>query len=131
MFKAENNEYQLFIFKEIRQEINETLFFINSFCFEKNITSLKNYFSYCSNKNQLYPDVLDHLMQMKLSPYYLISNFAFMQFYYHLHSDIRNELDLYLQFENKMKILKQNTFLMSYLKKILNKNFYFEQYRAA
>lgn len=115
--------YHQFSFKEIRTEINKTLNFINDFCFHNDIKNLNDYFKYKSTSNQIYPDALDHLMRMKLSPYYLIVNKAFISFYHSLQFDIRNDLETYYQFEIKKQFLIQNKYLIDYLKKILNKYF--------
>lgn len=127
----QTQQYQLLFFKEIRKEINETLIFINNFCHKNGITSLRNYFFYKSDQSQLYPDSLNHIMQAKLSAYYLVTNRAFMESYYYLHSDLREEIDRIYQFETKKQTVKQNKYLSLYLKKILNKNFYFEHYQMA
>jgi len=123
MIKNEN--YYLYIYKQIRFEINKSLFFINSFCKEKNINSLKEYFFYKSELNQIYPDSLNHIMQMKISPFYLVMNKSFISYYHHLTYDIRTELDMYLKIDEKKRIVLENKYLLRYLQKILNKYFSF------
>lgn len=123
MIKNEN--YHLYIYKQIRIEINQSLHFINSFCKERNIKSLKEYFFFKSQLNQIYPDSLDHIMQMKISPFYLVLNKTFVSYYHHLSYDIRNELDMYLKLDEKRKAIMENKHLFKYLQKMLNKYFSF------
>ena len=118
-------DYDRYIFNEIRQEINKSLNFINLYCQEKNITSIKKYFWYKSNITQVYPDSLDHLFKGKISVYYLACNKSFIEYFYHLHHDIREDLGRSLHVNDKQEMIKQNKYLLLYLKKMLNKNFMF------
>ena len=119
------SDYDHFVFNEIRKEINCSLKFILSYCKDKNIKSIRKYFLYKSDVAQIYPDSLDHLFKGKLSVYYLVYNRSFIEYFYGLHDDIRMDLDRLLFIADKKEIIKQNKYLMTYLKKILNKNFLF------
>jgi hypothetical protein len=125
MIQTQTLDYDRFIFNEIRNDIKTSLHFINLYCKEKNITSIKKYFWYKSNASQIYPDSLDHLFEGKLSVYYLVCNRSFTEYFYHLHDDIRNDLSRSLMLNDKQEIVKQNKYLKLYLQKILNKNFMF------
>ena len=123
MIKTQTLDYNQFIFNEIRNDVKKTLYFINLYCKEKNITSIRKYFWYKSDVSQIYPDSLDHLFKGKLSVYYLACNRSFVEYYYHLHPDIREDLGRILMLNDKQEIVRQNGYLKSYLQKILNNNF--------
>lgn len=123
MFKTVTIDYHQFFFQEIRKEINKTLKFINNFCQDKKIKNLRDYFWYRSDKTQLYPDSLDHLFRGELSVYYLARNGFFYEYFYHLHDDLREDLDNFLKFDEKKKIIMDNKYLYQYLQKMLKNNF--------
>jgi hypothetical protein len=123
MFKTVTIDYHQFFFKEIRLEINKTLKFINNFCEIKKIKTLKEYFWYRSEQRQLYPDSLDHLYKGNLSVYFLACNSLFYEYFYHLHSDLREDLSNFLKFEERKNVIKENKYLNQYLKKMLKNNF--------
>lgn len=123
MFKSATIDYHQFFFQEIRKEINRTLRFINNFCQDKQIKNLRDYFWYRSDKAQLYPDSLDHLFRGELCVYYLVCNNLFYEYFYHLHSDLREDLDNFLKFDEKKKTIANNKYLYQYLKKMLKNNF--------
>ena len=116
------NYYQFF-FKEIRNEINKSLNFINLYCEKYEIKNLRDYFWFRSDNSQLYPDSLDHLFKGYISVYYLICNRIFIEYFHHLHSDIRYELENILKLENKKKVVMENQYLKNYLQKMLKNNF--------
>jgi hypothetical protein len=125
MIQTQTLDYDRFVFNEIRSDIKNSLNFINTYCKEKDITSIKKYFWYKTNESQIYPDSLDHLFKGKISVYYLACNRSFIEYYHHLHDDIRHDLNMSLSINNKQEIIKQNKYLKLYLQKILNNNFMF------
>lgn len=117
--------YHNFVFYEIKKEINDSIKFINHFCQENDLKSLKDYFWYKSEPTQIYPDSLDHLFKNKISSYYLAYNKIFIHYFYSLSSDLKEELDLIFKISEKQIIIKNNTYLFFYLKKLLGKSFLF------